>query len=155
VNLPAQYFRAGAGAVVVNDSGFVFAIERKAAPGAWQLPQGGLDAGEEPLQAVYRELFEETGMAAEDLELLGHFPWPLAYDLPAEYRKPKTGRGQAQYWFLLRFRGDEKKIDLTKEGEASCWNWMPFESLLECVAPFRKPVYEKLHEFFKEPLTAR
>ena len=154
MNLPAQYFRAGAGALVVNGAGLVFAIERKAAPGAWQLPQGGLDDGEEPLQAVYRELFEETGIASGDLDLLGHYPEPLAYDLPAEYRKPKTGRGQAHYWFLFRFRGDEKKIDLTKEGEASSWGWMPFEDLLGCVAPFRKPVYEKLHEFFKEPLTA-
>jgi 8-oxo-dGTP pyrophosphatase MutT (NUDIX family) len=87
-------FQAGTGALVVNDSGLVFAIERKAVPGYWQLPHGGLDEGEEPLQAVYRELFEEEGIAADALELLGNYPESLVYELPPEYRMPKIGRGQ-------------------------------------------------------------
>lgn len=116
MNLPSQYFRAGVGAVILNGCGTVFAIERKAAPGSWQLPQGGLDAGEDPLQGIFREVFEETGIKQGDLKLLGQYPEPLAYELPAEYRKPKTGRGQVQYWFLFRYHGDEKRIDITREG---------------------------------------
>ena len=144
---PGQYFRAGAGAVILNDSGLIFAIERKAVPGAWQLPQGGLDANEEPLQAVYRELLEETGIRANDLELVTQYPEPLVYELPPEYRKAKTGRGQVHYWFIFRYKGDEKQIDLSGEAEAATWQWMAFEDLLKLVAPFRKRVYRRLYDF--------
>jgi putative (di)nucleoside polyphosphate hydrolase len=150
MSLPKQYFRVGAGAVIINAAGLVFAFERKAAPGAWQLPQGGLDRNEEPLEAVYRELFEETGIHAADLELLGSYPEPLAYELPAEWRKRKTGRGQVQYWFLFRYRGDETTIDIKSGGEAKAWQWMPFGKLLNRVAGFRKPIYAKLHEHFHD-----
>jgi putative (di)nucleoside polyphosphate hydrolase len=150
MTLPAQYFRVGAGAVILNEAGLVFATERKGVPGAWQLPQGGLDHNEEPLQAVYRELFEETGIRETDLELLGNHPGPLAYELPAELRKSKTGRGQVQYWFSFRYKGDENKIDIKSGGEASSWQWMPFSNLLNTVAPFRRPLYEKLNERFRE-----
>jgi len=145
MTLPAQYFRVGAGAVILNESGLVFATERKGIPGAWQLPQGGLDHNEEPLQAVYRELFEETGIKKDDLELIEYYPEPLAYELPAELRKSKTGRGQVQYWFLFRHKGDENTIDLKSGVEASSWQWMPFGKLVDTVAEFRKPVYEKLY----------
>jgi len=150
MSLPAQYFRVGVGAVIINAAGLVFAFERKEIPGAWQLPQGGLDHNEEPLQAVYRELFEETGIRAKDLELVGYYPEPLAYELPAELRKPKTGRGQVQYWFLFRYRGDETIIDIKSGGEAKSWQWMPFDSLLNTVVDFRKPLYAKLREHFRD-----
>jgi putative (di)nucleoside polyphosphate hydrolase len=150
MSLPKQYFRVGAGAVIVNATGLVFAVERKAVAGAWQLPQGGLDHNEEPLQAVYRELFEETGIRAADLELLGCYPEPLAYELPAALRKPKTGRGQVQYWFLFYYRGDETTIDIQRGGEAKAWQWMPFGLLTKTVADFRKPIYAKLYEHFHE-----
>ena len=154
MTLPAQYFRVGAGAVIINSAGLVFATERKGIPGAWQLPQGGLDLNEEPLQAVYRELFEETGIRAKDLKLLGCYPEPLAYELPAELRKPKTGRGQVQYWFLFRYLGEETMIDVKSGGEAKTWQWMPFGNLLNTVVHFRKPLYAKLydrfHDYFKK-----
>jgi putative (di)nucleoside polyphosphate hydrolase len=149
MTLPAQYFRVGAGAVILNEAGLVFATERKGVPGAWQLPQGGLDHDEEPLQALYRELFEETGIREADLELLGNHPEPLVYELPPELRKTKTGRGQVQYWFLFRYKGNENTIDISSGGEASSWQWMHFGSLVDTVAGFRKPLYEKLNERFR------
>lgn len=152
MTLPVQYFRVGAGALILNENGLVFATERKEVSGAWQLPQGGLDHNEEPLQAVYRELFEETGIKEDDLELLGSHPEPLAYELPAELRKPKTGRGQVQYWFLFRHKGDENRIDIKSGGEASSWQWMPFSTLVNTVAGFRRPLYEKLCNHFQNYL---
>ena len=148
--LPAQYFRVGAGAVILNEAGLVFAFERREPPGAWQLPQGGLDHGEEPLHAIYRELFEETGIRASDLELMRAPQEPLAYELPAELRKPKTGRGQVQYWFVFRFRGDEAAIDLKRGGEAGSWRWMAFGRLKNIVAPFRRPLYAELFDRFQD-----
>lgn len=150
MSLPAQYFRVGTGAVILNASGLVFATERRGAPGSWQLPQGGLDHNEEPLQAVYRELFEETGIRENDLELLGYHPEPLAYELPAEFRKPKTGRGQVQYWFIFRYQGNESMIDVKSRDEADSWQWMTFGNLVAAVADFRKPLYATLYERFRD-----
>lgn len=142
--LPAQYFRAGAGAAIIDDSGLVLALERSDLPGAWQLPQGGLKQGETPLQAVYREILEETGIPDGDLELLEAFPGPLAYELPERLRTGKTGRGQALYWFLFRFLGQSSKLHVPPKGEFLAWKWIRFRCLLEKTADFRKPVYEQL-----------
>lgn len=150
MTLPAQYFRAGAGAVILNETGLVFATERKGIPGSWQLPQGGLDHGEEPLQAIYRELFEETGIREADLELIQYLPEPLVYELPVDIRKSKTGRGQVQYWFLFRYKGDQSTIDISGGGEAASWQWMPFSSLKNIVAAFRRPLYARLYDRFQE-----
>jgi putative (di)nucleoside polyphosphate hydrolase len=149
---PAQYFRAGVGAVIVNASGLVLALERADIHGAWQLPQGGIEASEEPAQAVFREVAEETGILQKDLELLHVFPEPLVYELPVSARSEKTGRGQVQYWFLFRFRGSENAIDVTGSGEFRTWKWMPFNQLFNSVADFRKPVYQRLAEEFRHYL---
>jgi putative (di)nucleoside polyphosphate hydrolase len=146
VSSPTQYFRAGVGAVIINDQGLVLAVERADLPGAWQLPQGGLEAEEETLQAAMREVFEETGIAERDLELLEALPEPLAYELPVGARSEKTGRGQAQYWFLFRFRGSDERITLKGGDEFRAWSWMPFDRLLSLVVEFRKPVYRRLVE---------
>ena len=92
---PAQYFRAGVGAAIVNRGGFVLALERADIPGAWQLPQGGLQASESPLHAVFREVQEETGIPKGELELLDTYPEPLAYELPP---KPGPRRPGAARW---------------------------------------------------------
>ena len=152
---PAQYFRAGAGSVILNGAGLVLALERASIPGAWQLPQGGLRASEEPLDAAYRETAEETGISRADLELLDSFPEPLAYELPAGARSAKTGRGQAQYWFLFRFRGEENRIDPTASEEFCAWRWMPFHALIEATVDFRRPVYRRLAERFQGYLTRK
>ncbi|UCF04549.1 MAG: RNA pyrophosphohydrolase [bacterium] len=148
MKLPPQYFRAGVGVIVINREGHVLAMERVDVPGAWQLPQGGLDEDEEPKKAAFREVMEETAISEDSLELIDAYPEPLAYELPAANRKKKTGRGQVHYWFLFQFTGDESTIDVTSGGEFSTWRWMPFGALLETVVEFRKPVYERLAEYF-------
>jgi putative (di)nucleoside polyphosphate hydrolase len=149
MNFPAQYFRAGVGAVIMNSSGLILAFERADIPDVWQLPQGGLDACEEPLQAVRREVAEETGIQADDLELLESCPEPLAYELPAGARSDKTGRGQVQYWFLFSFSGMDNVIDVKSGAEFRSWQWMEFNALLHATADFRRPVYRRLIEQFR------
>jgi putative (di)nucleoside polyphosphate hydrolase len=148
VKSPSQYFRAGAGAVIVDSRGLVLALERADSPGAWQLPQGGLKTFESPLQAVFREVEEETGIPKRDLTMVDAYPEPLAYELPAGAWSKKTGRGQVGYWFLLRFHGTDETIDIEQSAESSSWKWMRFERLVASVVAFRKPVYRRLHERF-------
>jgi putative (di)nucleoside polyphosphate hydrolase len=152
MNMPEEYFRAGAGAVVINEKGLVLALERADIPGAWQLPQGGLDAGEEPLAAALRETEEETGIPRGEMELLDAYPQPLAYELPPAARSSRNGRGQVQYWFLFRFSGADETIDAISGGEFRAWQWLPFGQLLEGVADFRRPVYRSLAEGFRKHL---
>lgn len=152
--MPGQYFRGGAGAVVVNPSGLVLALERSDFPGAWQLPQGGLESTEDPLAAITREIEEETGLASADLEMLDRYPEPLAYELPEEARTPKTGRGQVQYWFLFRFAGSDGTIDVFGSEEFRNWKWTTIADLLDTVVEFRLPVYRKLAERFAPHLAA-
>jgi len=147
MNVPAEYFRAGVGAVISNGSGLVMAFERTGIPGSWQFPQGGLEKGEEPLAAAYREVAEETGIAAGELELLAVYPELLVYELPLSARREKTGRGQVQYWFLFRYHGDETAINVQSGKEFSSWQWLSFAELLPKTAAFRKPVYSRLAEW--------
>ncbi len=147
--MSGQYFRAGVGAVIFNHERRVLALERADVPGAWQLPQGGLEESEEPFLAVLREVSEETGISPANLDHLDTYPEPLAYELPAFARSPKTGRGQAQFWFLFRFDGGDDYIDLAAGGEFRAWKWMPFDRLIEATVDFRKPVYRKLTEKFE------
>jgi putative (di)nucleoside polyphosphate hydrolase len=151
---PSQYFRAGAGAVIVDRRGLVLALERSDTPGAWQLPQGGLKPSESPLQAVFREVEEETGISKRDLHLLDAYPEPLAYELPADAWSKKTGRGQVGYWFLLRFAGTDGAVNLEGSSESRSWKWMRFERLVRAVVDFRKPLYRRLHERFRPHLAA-
>lgn len=148
MKIPKQYFRAGVGAVIINEIGHVLALERIDMPGSWQLPQGGLKSAEEPLRAAFREIAEETGIDERNLELLDSHPEPLAYELPPSARSPKTGRGQVQYWLLFRLRGGEDNIDVRRGAEFRSWKWMAFESLIKLTVDFRKPVYRKLADRF-------
>ncbi len=135
--------------MIVNHRGIVLAMERADIVGAWQLPQGGLERSEEPLRAALREVTEETGISESDLELVDSYPEPLAYELPANARSEKTGRGQVQYWYLFRFHGSDNAIDVKSGGEFRAWKWIPFHTLLNSVADFRKPVYRKLADQFR------
>lgn len=144
-----QTFRAGVGAAILNKEGRVLAFERRDIPGSWQLPQGGLDEGESPLEAVKREIYEETGIRTNDLELLSTASRLLAYELPEEARTKKLGRGQVQYWFLFRFTGQEDAITLGNQKEFSAWKWMLMEKLTEKVVSFKQPVYRELVKDFK------
>jgi len=150
---PSQYFRAGAGAVIVNSAGRPLLFERSDIAGSWQLPQGGLDKDEEPYPAILREVEEETGISPGELELITRYPEPLAYELPAQARKNKTGRGQVIYFFLFRFTGDEEALDLSRSKEFCKWRWSSARRMVELAVDFRKPVYVRLAQYFSEYLS--
>ena len=143
---PGVSFRANVGAVVIDSSGRVLALERADVRGAWQLPQGGLDEKEEPADAVLRELREETGIHSDALSLLDEHPEWLAYELPEELRSERLGRGQVQKWFLFRFEGEDRDIDLTdaETVEFRAWRWMRLSDLARETIGFRQPIYQKL-----------
>lgn len=148
-----QTFRANVGAIIINPEGLVLAFERKWIPGSWQCPQGGLDEGEEPQAGVLREIQEETGIEALRLELLGMHPHWLAYELPEENRRGKTGRGQVQKWFLFRFIGMDDDITLGDGKEFRAWEWLSIDALIPRVVDFKQPVYQELAEYFNSYLS--
>ncbi len=149
-NMKSQYFRASVGAVIINGEGKVLAFDRRDIPGAWQLPQGGIEVGEEPIDAIKREVLEETGIKQDDLALIRKHPAYLTYELPHEYRSEKTGRGQTQQWFLFRYSADESQIQLSENGEFIAWGWMPFQELIKKAVSFRKEVYRQIAAEFSE-----
>jgi len=148
--LADNVFRANVGAIIINESGLVLAFERLNIKGAWQLPQGGMDKGEEPIDAVYREIKEETNIDSVDLKLLAEYPDWLAYELDKAHRTVKLGRGQVQKWFLFQFIGNKSHIDVVhvKTQEFSRWQWMKFDDLISEVIVFRRKIYQKLREEF-------
>lgn len=146
-------YRKGVGAVLFNGRGKVFAAKRIDTPGqAWQLPQGGIDKGEKPRQAVLRELAEETGVVKAEI-IAKSREW-LSYDLPGDIAaKIWKGRyrGQKQKWFALRFTGKDEDIDLNAapHAEFSAWKWVDLEALPAMIVPFKRELYEAVVEEFK------
>jgi len=151
-NLPSNVFRANVGAVIMNNEGLVLALERKEYPDAWQMPQGGLDEGEEPSKAVFREVEEEIGIDSSKLRIISEYQEWLAYEL--EKPTSKHGRGQVQKWFLLHFKGKEDEINLNYgyEKEFSKYKWVRLTELAEDVVFFRKSIYRKLAGQFSDYL---
>jgi putative (di)nucleoside polyphosphate hydrolase len=134
------------GVLILDDDGRALAFERYGFPRAFQLPQGGMEDGEEPIEAMWRELYEETGLAQAHVVVLGEVPEWLGYELPPTARSKKTGRGQVHRWFMLRARTRDLPIDLGVGGHAEfrSWRWVDLDELAEQVAPFRQPVYRRL-----------
>jgi putative (di)nucleoside polyphosphate hydrolase len=148
-----EFFRANAGILIADAAGNVLACTRADVQGdAWQLPQGGIQRGEEPFQAALREAEEEVGIEARHLELIASHPAWLAYELPEGYRSTKTGRGQVQKWFLFRFTGDSAAIRPDGQELSRC-RWMTPDELLSLVAPFRRDVYQTVVCAFKPHLS--
>lgn len=142
-----QFFRANVGIVVARADGLVLALERADVPGEWQLPQGGLDEGEEPGDAALRELREETGIGRGQVQLIAEYPDWLAYELPPDKRRSRTGRGQVQRWFLYRFLGTDADIDPEMPGHDSefrAFRWADLRELAGDTWAVRRPVYRAL-----------
>ena len=142
-------YRPCAGIMLLNADGLVFVGQRiDAEVEAWQMPQGGIDDGEDPEATAIRELGEETGIAPEHVELIAAAPHELFYDLPEELVgrvwKGKW-RGQRQRWFLYRFLGSDADIDIaTAHPEFKSWQWIRPETLPEVIVPFKKTLYEEV-----------
>jgi putative (di)nucleoside polyphosphate hydrolase len=135
--------------MLLNADGLVFVGQRiDAEVEAWQMPQGGIDDGEDPEATAIRELGEETGIAPEHVELIAAALHELFYDLPEELVgrvwKGKW-RGQRQRWFLYRFLGSDADIDIaTAHPEFKSWQWIRPETLPEVIVPFKKTLYEEV-----------
>jgi len=138
-----RHFRAGIVAVVERSDGRVCAFERADAPGSWQLPQGGIEVGEEPRDTVWRELKEETGLTAGDVELVDeHDDW-VAYAWPLEVAAGRRGVGQVQRWFTFRLLDDA--TEPTPDGsEFVAWQWVERGWLVEHVVAFRREAYRRV-----------
>ena len=142
-------YRRGVGVMLLNRDGKVFVAARIDNPGdAWQMPQGGIDEGEEPWTAALREIEEETGIRPELIEQIAQCPERLRYDLPEEWQGKVWGgrwRGQLQHWFLARFLGTDTDVKLdTDHAEFRSWKWVKPHQLPELIVPFKRDLYERL-----------
>jgi putative (di)nucleoside polyphosphate hydrolase len=149
-------YRPCVGIVLANPAGLVFAGERLDMPGAWQMPQGGIDDGETPLQAALRELGEEVGLAPDDVAVEGEHPDWLAYDLPETLRGGAwkgRWRGQRQRWFLMRLSRPDSAIRIeTAHPEFGRWQWMPAGEVAAGIVPFKRAVYRNVLTHFADRL---
>ena len=145
--------RSGVGIVVLNKQNKVFVARRIDNPkNFWQMPQGGVDEGENFLNAAYRELEEETSI--KKVELIQELQGIITYELPDRLLgiiwKGKY-RGQKQKWFLMRFNGEDNEINIkTKNPEFLDWKWIEIDQLTEVVVDFKLDVYKEVKEQVKK-----
>jgi len=148
-------YRPCVGVMLLNARGLVFVGRRvgKDDPAIlrqfmWQMPQGGIDEGEDPIAAALRELREETNVTS--VSVLAETQDWYSYDLPPEATKRRKYRGQTQKWFALRFTGEEAEIDVERpdggrhEPEFDAWRWERAELLPQLIVPFKRDVYERV-----------
>ena len=149
-------YRPCVGVVLARSDGTIFTGERCDTPGAWQMPQGGIDKGETPEDAAFRELEEETGVARDLVTLEAGTDGWITYELPDHLLGKMWGgryRGQKQKWFLLRFQGADKDIEIKqKHQEFSRWRWSPADEVLRDIVPFKQEVYDQVIAAFRDKL---
>jgi putative (di)nucleoside polyphosphate hydrolase len=152
-------YRPCVGIMVLNRNGKAFigrrieGVEHIDDTHLWQMPQGGIDNGEDPYPAALRELLEETNIRS--VEKIAEIPEWLHYDLPQDVASQAWKgryRGQKQKWFALRFIGEESEIDISAPGghkpEFLAWRWETMKNLPSLIVPFKRPVYERVVEEF-------
>ncbi|MBY0349350.1 RNA pyrophosphohydrolase [Tabrizicola sp.] len=147
-------YRPCVGVVLIDARGLVFAGQRIDSPSpAWQMPQGGIDDGEKPREAAYRELWEETGIPRDLVEFVGKTHGWVTYDLPPELLGRVWGgkyRGQKQKWFLFRFKGTDADVQIaTEHPEFSSWRWILADEMVQGIVPFKRAVYDAVVRSFR------
>ncbi len=149
-------YRPCVGVVLTDAQGRIFTGERVDTPGAWQMPQGGIDDGETPEIAAFRELEEETGVPATHAQIEAELPDWITYDVPDHLvGKLWKGRfrGQKQRWFLLRFQGVDTDIQIEQpHQEFARWRWSTPEEVIENIVPFKRDVYRTVIQSFRSKL---
>ncbi|HYJ30070.1 MAG TPA: RNA pyrophosphohydrolase [Allosphingosinicella sp.] len=148
-------YRPGAGVMLLSREGKVFVAQRlDSTLEAWQMPQGGLDEGEDPEAGALRELEEETGIGRDKVEIIARCPEPLTYDLPPDLvGKLWKGRwrGQEQHWFLARFLGSDADVNIeTEHPEFRAWKWADSAELTAMIVPFKQRLYEQVLDAFRD-----
>jgi len=150
-------YRPCVGVMLVNSAGRVFVGKRidNKEMDAWQMPQGGIDDGEDLHAAALRELQEETGVSSHLVQIIAETRDELLYDLPDFLMGKMWGgkfRGQRQKWLLMRFSGEDSDIDLNahEHAEFEAWRWVEPEQVPELIVPFKKRVYRQVVEEFRE-----
>lgn len=147
-------YRPCAGVMLANRAGHVFVGQRlDSSADAWQMPQGGIDPGESAEEAAIRELGEETGVSGDLVQILARSRTEHFYDLPDDLMGRMWGgkyRGQRQYWFLMRFMGEDSDVDIqTKHQEFRAWRWAELDELERLIVPFKRPLYHAVVEEFR------
>lgn len=150
-------YRKNVGVMLVNEQRHAWVGQRlDSEVPAWQMPQGGIDKGEDPQTAALRELEEETGVSPDLVSTIAETAGWVAYDLPHDI-VPKIWkgrfRGQEQKWFLFRFHGSDDQINIEVEHpEFSQWRWLPVDEVVAQIVPFKRGVYEQVIEEFRSHL---
>lgn len=152
----SRHYRLCAGAMLFSQTGQVWVGHRLDTPNAWQMPQGGIDTGEDPAAAALRELGEETG--SDNVELLAQAEGWLTYDLPPALAAKAWGgkyRGQMQKWFAFRYLGRDDEIDIhgVEKPEFEAWQWVDIGEVASLIVDFKRPVYEAVVAEFQRYAT--
>ncbi|MEZ5656565.1 MAG: RNA pyrophosphohydrolase [Sphingobium sp.] len=148
-------YRPCVGMMLVNMEGKVFVGQRlDSKVEAWQMPQGGIDDGEDPRDTALRELAEETGISSDLVKIIAQCKDELYYDLPDDLVGKIWGgkyRGQRQVWFLMRFLGTDKDVNIqTSHQEFRDWRWVKPRELPEIIVPFKKKLYRDILQEFSD-----